>query len=107
MGTLAAIAHTYYLARWDRCFGAQQGQTELCSLLKSEWQKRAAEGTEPTIVDGLSAWLDRQGAVHVCLVQMGTAHMLSDDDLARKLEPYLKSPAPASRPPEHPPAELP
>jgi hypothetical protein len=87
MGTMVT-AHTYYLARWDRCYGERAQDGELCSLLKREWMRHAHD-VEPTIVDGVSAWIDQDGVVRVCLVRMAAAQMIADPDLATELEPYL------------------
>lgn len=108
MGTMAATAHTYYLARWDRCLGDQAHNAELCALLKREWLSRARDIDEPSIADGFSAWLDKKGAVHACLVRMATAQMLEDANLERELGAYLNSYAPTAPSegergaPEHP-----
>lgn len=107
MSTMAAHAHTYYLARWDCFLGVHADNPELCALLKREWTKRGRDAAEPTIVDGFSAWLDRKGAVHLCLIRQATAQMLHDESLAREFLPYLEAPLTseaAKAAPEHPPS---
>lgn len=88
---MAAQAHTYYLARWDRCFGDLAHNPEVCALLKREWLRRSRDTDEPTMVDGFSAWLDRQGKIHLCFIRMATAQMLHDEEVARELLPHLQS----------------
>lgn len=87
MGTIVT-AHTYYLARWDRCYGERAYDRELCALLKREWLRHANDD-EPTIVDGVSAWIDQDGFVRICLVRTAIAHMITDPDLAAELAPRL------------------
>lgn len=111
MTTMAATAHTYYLARWDRCFGVHADDAELCALLKRQWQLRHPDGSdEPSLVDGFSAWLDSSGSVRICIVRMAAAHMLRDPELERELRtqlaPHVDAPAiseSSEGAPEHPP----
>jgi hypothetical protein len=87
-------AHTYYLARWDRCYGERAGDVELCGLLRREWTRRS-DRDDATIVDGLSAWVDEVGTVRICMVADATPHMIDDPDLARELAPHLGAGGPS------------
>lgn len=107
MPTPAARLHTYYLPREGRCFGVLVNDEELCERLRRAWYERSQSGIEPHYTDGFSAWLDRHGELHLCLVQGMAAHMLDDPDLAAELRPLLTAPVSeegAPTAPEHPPA---
>jgi len=74
-----AVEHTYYVAHADRVFGERADDAMLADLLRSTWRDGAREGgATPTIVDGVSAWIDDAGAVQVRLVRGATAIVFAD-----------------------------
>lgn len=107
MPTPAARLHTYYLPREGRCFGVLVNDEELCERLRRAWYERSQIGIEPHYTDGFSAWLDRHGELHLCLVQGMAAHMLDHAELVAEFRPLMtahltEEGAPSA--PEHPPA---
>jgi hypothetical protein len=70
-------AHTYYLAHRDRTLGERADNEALARALCETWQVLAV-GVEPTIVDGVSAWIDDAGVLQVRIVKNATAEAVTD-----------------------------
>jgi hypothetical protein len=93
-----ARAHTYYLAHRDLMLGECKDDEELAGFLRGAWQERAA-GTDPGPYDGVSAWLDEKGAVHVYALLGGTPKSLAGEALATWIgEPLTAAVAPPPPP---------
>ncbi len=83
-------AHTYYLAGRERTFGERASDDALAALLVDTWHTRAA-GIEPTLVDGVSAWLDDAGEVQIRVVKNATAETVRDETLSERIGARLRA----------------
>jgi hypothetical protein len=84
-----ATKHTYYIAARDQCLGDRADIDALCAELKRVWNEKAA-GATPTIVDGVSAWLDDTSNVQIRIIRDATASPITDSELSGRILPLLR-----------------
>lgn len=92
-----ARVHTYYVPAQRRVFG--EAAAELAALLERIWRAPSAPHP-PDFTDGVSAWLDRDGAPHLAVLRGRVVDFPTRgdwlDEVARALHPHAAHSAAAA-----------